>query len=335
MNVKKALVGLMAGLVSAALITGCGGGGGKGGDDPKQPAATPSAKVEMKGEPTSTFQIGSKTAKIYALKGPAADKDFIFVGERVVYANGAIYLHGESSDGKGGDVHGLYKLPLKGDTITGRELVANSDGDDGDKRNLAVCRDKVLFKLKDGGKLALYNGKSLDKSDGKWKDEYDSMVGFAEGGELLMVRSNDVVCVAKQENSDIKGVKTVVDDAKKALKLEDAVLRPVYADANELFLSTPISFDNFTTDLVAFDKNGKFLARYGGVKNDPGDWAVTKKYLVQATANSDVLIYERATGKKVFDSQVRDFAPRYLYSMGGDMILACADETHFFILKLE
>ena len=336
MNLKKAAIGLMVGLVSAALLAGCGGGGGgnKGGDDPKKPAATPSAQVEMKGEPASTFQIGSKTAKIYALKAPAADDNFIFVGERVVYANGAIYLHGEMSDGKGGEVKGLYKLPLQGDTITGKEMVAVSDGDEADKRNLAVCRDKVLFQLKDGNKLGLYNGKSLDKSDSKWKDEYDSMVGFAEGSELLLVRGTDTVCVANQELSDIKGVKVVVDDAKKALKLEDAVLRPVYADANELFLSTPLNFDSFATDLFAFDKNGKLLARYSGGK-EYGEWAVTKHYIVQANANNDVLIYDRSTGKKVFDSQVRDFGPRYLFSMGGDMVLACVDETKFFILDLK
>ena len=40
-------------------------------------------------------------------------------------------------------------------------------------------------------------------------------------------------------------------------------------------------------------------------------------------------------GKKIFDSQVREFAPRYLFSMGGDMVLACADETKFFILDLK
>lgn len=336
MNWKKAAIGLMAGLVSAALLAGCGGGGGnKGGDDPKKPAATPSAQVEMKGEPATTFQIGDKTAKIYALKAPAADDNFLFVGQRVVYANGAIYLHGEMSDGKGGDVQGLYKFPLKGDAITGKEMVAASDGSAGDQRNLAVCRDKVLFQLKDGNKLGLYNGKSLDKSDGKWKDEYDSMVGFAEGNELLLVRGTDTVCTAQQELSDIKNVKVVVDNAKKALKLEDAVLTPVYADANELFLSTPLNFDSFTTDLVVFDKKGKLLARYSGIKNDPGAWAVTKRYIVQACSNSDVLVYDRSTGKKVFDAQVREFAPRYLFSLGGDMVLACADETHFFILDLK
>ncbi len=335
MDLKKKAFGLMAGLVSAALIAGCGGGGGAKSDgDPKKPAATPSAQVEMKGEPTSTFQIGSKTAKIYELKAPAADDNFLFVGQRVVYANGAIYLHGEMSDGKGGDVQGLYKLPLQGDKITGKEMVAASDGDSGDQRNLAVCRDKVLFQLKDGDKLGLYNGKSLDKSDGKWKDEYDSMVGFAEGGELLMVRGTDKVCVAQQELSDIKNVKVVVDDAKKALKLEDAVLCPVYADANELFLSTTLNFDEFTKDLVVFDKNGKLLARYGGMKNDPADWAVTKSYIVQASPNS-MLIYDRSNGKKIFDSKVNGFEPRYLFSMGGDMILACADETKFFILDLK
>ena len=91
MNWKKAALGLMAGLVSATILAGCGGGGGTKTDgDPKKPAATPSAQLELKGEPSSTFRFGSKTAKIYELKGPAADKDFIFTGERVVYANGAI-----------------------------------------------------------------------------------------------------------------------------------------------------------------------------------------------------------------------------------------------------
>ena len=181
---EKVLLGFMACLVSAALLTGCGGGGGKGGDkdgdDSKKPAATPSAKVEMKGAPTSTFQIGNKTAKIYALQGPAQNDNFNFVGvERVVYANGAIYHHGEISDGKGKDVTGLFKMPLNGNVVGERTLVAASDPGIGE-RNLAVCRDMVLFKLKDDGKLALYNGKSLDKSDSKWKDDYDEMVGFAD-----------------------------------------------------------------------------------------------------------------------------------------------------------
>ena len=161
--------------------------------------------------------------------------------------------------------------------------------------------------------------------------------------------------------SVIKNVKVVVDDAKKVLKLEDAVLRPVYADANELFLSTPLSFENFTTDLVVFDKKGKLLARYAGLKDDPADWvvtkfsrsepleealtvsvtcrpadwAVTKHYLVQASATGDVLIYDRSNGKKVFNARVNQFVPRYLYSMGGDMILACDNVTKFYILKLE
>lgn len=106
------------------------------------------------------------------------------------------------------------------------------------------------------------------------------------------------------------------------------------AGANELFLSTPLSFDDFTTDLVVFDKQGKLLARYGGMKNDPADWAVTKRYIIQAGRNG-MLIYDRSNGQKIFDSKVNNFKPRYLYSMGGDMILACADETKFYILDLK
>lgn len=343
---KKLTMGLMAGLISTALLTGCGGGsggssgsGGSGsGDDPKQPAATPSAQIEMKGEPTSTFQIGSKTAKLYELNG-AKLKDrqdnFNLTGERIVFANGAIYLHGEVEKA-GKDIKQLFKLPLNGDTVGEPEPVAESDGDDDDKRNLAVCRDKVLFKLIEGGKLAFYNGKSVDKSEGKWKDEYDGMVGFAETSDLLLVRSLDTICTAKQELSDIKGVKEVVKDARETLKLKDAgPLRPVYADVNEMFLSVEAE-DGFTTDLIAVDKNGKLLNRYNGLKDDPADWAVTRHYLVQAGSQGDMLIYERETGKKVYDSKVRDFEPLHIYAIGGDMLLAYSDwSDKFFILDLK
>ena len=48
MNWKKAALGLMAGLVSATILAGCGGGGGTKTDgDPKKPAATPSAQLEL------------------------------------------------------------------------------------------------------------------------------------------------------------------------------------------------------------------------------------------------------------------------------------------------
>lgn len=337
MNYKKVVLCLMAGLVSASLFTGCLGGGGGQGDDKPKPAATPSAKLELKGEPTSTFQFGNKTAKIYELKGPAADKDFVFVGERIVYANGAIYIHGEASDGKGGDIEGLYKFPIKDDTITGRELVAESDGHSDNSRNLAVSRDNVLFELKEGHKLGIYNGKKLDKSDSKWKDDYDEMVGFAEGNELLLVRSLDTICTAKQELTDIKGIKEVAANVCETLKLNDAgPLRPVYADANEMFLSCQVNADDFTTDLFSFDKNGKFGTRYEGIKQDAADWAVTKHYILQAGSTGEMLIYERATGNRIYDSKVRNLNPQYLYSMGGDMVLIFDSwNNKFVILNLE
>lgn len=335
MLMKRVAAGILAGLLSASLIAGCTGGGGKG-DDSKKPAATPSAKVEMKGEPSSTFPFGNKTAKVFALEGPAAKEDFNFTGERIVFANGAIYHHGETSDGKGGDIAGLYKLPLKGNAITGREFVAKSD-DGPDHRNLAASRGNVLFQLDEGDKLAIYDGKNITKSDSKWKDDYDAMVGFVEGDGLLLVRSLDTICTAKQELSEIKGVKEVVKDAREVLKLKDAgPMRPVYADANELFVSCQVNADDFTTDLFAFDKNGKPGLRYAGIKEDAADWAVTKNYVVQAGKDGAILIYERKSGKKIYDAKARDLNPSYLCSMGGDMILLYDDwNNKFCVLNLE
>ncbi|MBR2216434.1 MAG: hypothetical protein IJ849_11875 [Selenomonadaceae bacterium] len=336
MKFKKLLTGLAACLMATTLFAGCNSGGDKGGDDTKKPAATPSAKIELKGEPTATFQFAKKTAKIYQLDEPAADKDFNFEGQRIVYAGDSIYIHGEASDGKGGDVQGLYKLPLKDNKITGRELVAESDGSDGDYRNLAVSRGNVLFKLKENDKLAIYNGKSVDKSDSRWKDDYDSMVGFVEGAELLMVRDTDTICVGTQELSDITGVKVIAEDVQEKQNLEGGAMRPVYADINELFVSSPTSFDDFKTVLLSFDKNGKLIHRYEGV--GAWDWAVTKNYVLQA-GDDAMVIYDRASGEKLYDSKVRDFAPQYLYSLGGDMVLAYGRDDRldekFFVLNLE
>lgn len=327
---KNVSLGILTGLLSAALLTGCmGGGGGQGsgqgsGDDPKQPAATPSAQVEMKGEPATTFQIGSKTAKLYDLKAPKLgdrEDNFQMTGERMVFAGDALYFHGEMEKAEK-DIEQLFKFTLSGDTLSEPEAVVESDGEEGDHRNLAVCMGKVIFELKDGDRLAFYNGKSVDKSDSKWKDEYEGMVGFVETSDLLLVRSNDTICTAKLELSDIKGVKEVVKDAREALKLPEAgPLLPVYADVNEMFLSLQVDADSFTTDLVSYDKKGKFLRRFNGLKDSAGEWVVTRHYAVQAGSSGDMLIYERETGNKIYDSKVRDFSPTHICFLGGDMIM--------------
>lgn len=337
MYFKKVTLGLMAGLISAALFTGCLGGGdkGSGDNDGPKPAATPSAKIELKGDPTLTFQAGKKTAKLYELKAPADFGDFNFTGQRIVYAHDGIYLRGEAKDSKGKELEGLFKMSLKGDTLAEPEFIAESADDSDQARNLTVSRGDVIFELKEGHKIGIYNGKSLKKSDSKWKDDYDEMVGFVEGSELLLVRHLDEICTANQELSDVTGVKEAVKDARKTTKLEDAVFRPVYGDANELFVSSPLDGDDFTSALFSFDRKGKLLHRYDGLPGE-GEWAVTKQYVLQAGQDGDLAVYERESGQKIYDSKVRDLDPKHFAFLGGDTVLIFDTwNNKFWILSLE
>lgn len=337
MNFKRLTLAITAGLMALSLCSGCGDGQkADNSDNATKPGATPTAKVEMPKEPTYTVPVGNKSIKIYELEG-GLDEDFNFTGERLAFAGDCIYLHGEEEiPGKDEDLEGLYKLPLQGNTLGKRELVAESPSGD-EHRNLTVAGDKVLFQLKEGDKLGLYNGKSLDKSDSKWKDDYDAMMGFAEGKDLLLVRSLDTICTARQELTEVTGIKEVVKDAREVLKLKDArAVRPVYADANELYVSCETDADDFTSDLFSFDKNGKPLKRFEGLKGEGGEWAVTKDYVLQASYGEAVLIYERSTGKKIYDSSLKDVHIGIFCSAGGNLLL-CYDnvKNKFFFLEME
>ena len=344
MNPKKLALCLLTGLLSATLMAGCGGdkGGDKSSDTSSAPKNdAPIAKFELKGEPDMTFPVGSKTAKVYELKGLAADEDFDFTGRRIAFAGDAIYICGEGKDNNGKEVDGaLYKLPIKDMKLSQKEFIAEcyAEGDSG--RNLTVSGGNVLFEQKaDGHKLGVYSGISLSKEPAKWKDDYDTMAGTLYGDDILMVRSLDTICVGKRDVSEIKNVKELAKNVRETVKLKDAQeLIPVYIDDNEVFLSCQTNFDDFSMVLLNFDRQGKYLRTFDGIKNDPGEWAVTKHYILQAGYGGNMVIYDRENAKKVFDSQLRDMEPTHIFPMGDDMLLMCSDhfgELKFYIMNLE
>ncbi|MBO6210349.1 MAG: hypothetical protein J6N99_06625, partial [Schwartzia sp.] len=71
---KRIAAGLLTGLVSAALVTGCGGGGKPSGGSGSGAANNP-PKIEtptrapVSTPPTMTFKFGQTEAKVYELTG--------------------------------------------------------------------------------------------------------------------------------------------------------------------------------------------------------------------------------------------------------------------------
>ena len=236
-----------------------------------------------------------------------------------------------------------FLCTIKDMKLSDKEFVTEAYVDSDHTRNLTVSGGNILFEQKAGGghKLGVYSGLGLGKEPDKWKDDYDEMVGSLEGDDILMVRSLDTICVGKRNLSEIKGVKEVATNVRETIKMKDAgPLRPVYIDANEMFLSCPTDSDGFTTVLLRFDRQGKLLSQYEGIKDIPDGWAVTKHYILQADDDGNMVIYNREDGKRVFDSKLRDMKPSYLAPMGDDMVLLCSNpfghlKLKFFIMDLK
>ena len=183
---KKAMLGLLIG-GAAFCLAGCQEHGDASGME-VEPLAHASSTLEIDGEPDMIFPFDGGQGRIYTIEGPAADRDFVFLGERIVYAHGAIYRHGEGyrppKDGKPDidDWQELYEMPVKDREIHGRFGIEPSKGSGAEKGyNLAACGGYVLFERSKDGLLGLYDGKKSYMGTGPWKEEYCGMVGTSEG----------------------------------------------------------------------------------------------------------------------------------------------------------
>ena len=337
---KKSILGLLVGGLTF-FVAGCQEQGDASGLNVNQePMVQAAATLETEGEPDMTFSFDGGHGSIYTIDGPAADRDFVFLGERIVYAHGAIYRHGEGyrppKDGKQDtdDWQELYELPVKERKIKGRFGIEASIGSGAESGyNLASCGGYVLFERSKDGMLGLYDGKRSYVGTVPWQKEYSGMVGTA-GGELLMVRSPDTICIGKLAGAAISEVRDVVPHALDELQLSQAALRPVRLNEDELFVSVSQG-DGTGEKLCCFDREGDLLACYEGDYSNKTDWAVTENYVLQSSGDN-LSIYKLTTGKKLFAGTLKDLHVKCMYTLDGDRVLVCGyyKRAMFFVLEL-
>jgi hypothetical protein len=298
------------------------------------------SRLELSGAPVAKLYFPDGKGEVLAINGPAADRDFVFLGERIVYAHGAIYRHGEGyrppQDGKQDtdDWQELYELPVKERKIKGRFGIEASKGSGAESGyNLASCGGYVLFERSKDGMLGLYDGKRSYVGTVPWQKEYSGMVGTA-GGELLMVRSPDTICIGKLAGAAISEVRDVVPHALDELQLSQAALRPVRLNEDELFVSVSQG-DGTGEKLCCFDREGDLLACYEGDYSNKTDWAVTENYVLQSSGDN-LSIYKLTTGKKLFAGTLKDLHVKCMYTLDGDRVLVCGyyKRAMFFVLEL-
>ena len=323
---KRIVAGLAAGMLSASLLVGCGGGSGGGSgapknDPPKAAAPAKPARAAVATAPTMTFKFGNEEAKVYELTGVDLKKK-IRTG-KIVKMGDDIFFHTDTV-GEEKETH-INKVTVKGETISGLADLGMS----GDIDELATNGKTVLWQTsrkevpKDS--LAIYDGKERNIG-GKWPG---SIMGDPETGEFVVVRGT-LIKTAKLENGEMKDVKTIIQDYRKTFpEFNMAILKPVCVDKGEMYLRTFLKKEgekNTTPYLVVFDKEGKELRRYEGVKELPRGWAVTENYVIHTGSKGDIRVFDKKSGKVLGDAKI-EMRPFELWTATGNDVIVYDDRA--------
>ncbi|MBR1553262.1 MAG: hypothetical protein IJ631_04535 [Schwartzia sp.] len=326
---KRIVAGLAAGMLSASLLVGCGGGSGGGSgapknDPPKAAAPAKPARAAVATAPTMTFKFGNEEAKVYELTGVDLKKK-IRTG-KIVKMGDDIFFHTDTV-GEEKETH-INKVTVKGETISGLADLGMS----GDIDELATNGKTVLWQTsrkevpKDS--LAIYDGKERNIG-GKWPG---SIMGDPETGEFVVVRGKKIK-IAKLENGEMKDVKTLIEDYSKASPdYERVIFKPVCVDKGEIYLRCYIKKEgekNNTPYLIAFDKDGKELRRYEGVKDLPRGWAVTENYVVHTGSKGDIRVFDKKSGNVIGDAKI-EMRPFELWTATGNDVIVYDDRADKF-----
>lgn len=340
MLLRKPVLSLLAGVLSASIITG---GQGQGGASElivsQESELNVDNRLELDSDPVNKFFFPEGKGRIFAINGPAADRDFAFRGKRMIYAHGAVFRHGEEYRPSGADcdeelLDSLYRFPIENGSIKARWEIESSKGTGTHERNLTVCKDYVLFERSEDGTMWIYDGKKAYGGKVPWKEAYNGMVGTAEG-ELLLVKQPDTICVARLEGMEIGEPQEIIAHAGIYVGKPETVMRPVYLDKDELFVSMPAKDGGEA--LASFSRDGELIMIYDEVDIETSDWAVTDNYVL-AAGSTGLAIYERRSGVAVLtDETTKDFHAVLLHALGGDRVLfyGICENGMFGVIELE
>ena len=318
MDAKRITTGIMAGLLAATLLAGCGGGGGKSsggsGQPPAKPAATGPAvpqRAAVSTAPAMTFNFAGREAKVYEIKGDAT-KDIKSIGGNLVATKDAIYVHGKQAAG-GDNTQYLWKVAYSHENLTGAEPIAPSLA----VHFLATNGKDIYFQDADHN-FAVYDGKTV-RTGKKW--DGNVIFGAPDGGK-------DVYYV---KNGSL--MKFPSDDAAKSTTIFEGITvygaAIAYADGKEFYVRGAIKQDGSTKEkpiLIAYDAQGKELRRFEGVEELPRDWTVTTNYIIHAGSKGVLRIFDRATGNKLDEVTIK-VRPFELFTVTGNDVIMYDDRA--------
>lgn len=306
------------GLLSIALLVGCGGGSGGGSNNPD-------TNKQTKAPPTETFKYGTHEAKVYALSGiDLQDKirtwRLASLGDDIFFQVGNKPAH-------------MAKVTLKGETLSDYVDL----GETGDSTDIAV-NDKVVLWEGHNYKLVTYDGKET-VTNGRWPGQIISKTG--RGGivgreEFFFIKSKTLF-MGKLKDGTLKDTKEIVKDLSAiSPDFNRAQIAPVCSDETGIYLrynvNKPGDNRKFAI-LVALDKNGKEIQRYEGVPGGRREFCVTEKYVVYADAEHNVRVFDKKSGKLLGDAKV-SFQPFALWTIKGNEVLAY-DEVSKQLYRIE
>ena len=326
---KRIAAGLLTGLVSAALLAGCGGGGGKSGGGSGGAAQNNPPKIETPARapvstpPTMTFKFGATEAKVYELTGVDL-KDEIRTN-RIVTMGDDIFFHTDSSKSEDKMGH-VKKVTMKNETIS--NLV--DLGPSGDIHEMTTNGKTVLWqsnrKATEKDKIVIYDGKEA-KVAGKWSG---SPLGDPDSDKFYVIWGHELR-EQTLENGEWKIDKKLIEDYQKLEKGFDRVsFKPVCVSKGEIymryFLPKKDGEKSDTPMLAAFGKDGKMLRTYEGVKELPRGWAVTENYVIATGSQGIFRVYDRKTAKLLGETKI-EMRPFVLWTKTGNDVIVYDDRA--------
>ena len=326
---KRIAAGLLTGLVSAALIPGCGGGGGKPSGGSGSGAANNPPKIETPARapvstpPTMTFKFGATEAKVYELTG--VDLKNIIRTNRIVMLGDDIFFHTDTKYYEDKLQH-VNKVTLKNETIS--NLV--DLGPSGDIHEMTTNGKIVLWqsnrKATEKDKLVIYDGKEA-KAAGKWSGSPEG----DPGSDNFYVLWGHELREQTLENGEWKiGKKLIEDYQKMDPEFGRVSFKNVCVKDGEIyiryFLPKKDGEKEDTPMLIALDKNGKELRRYEGVKELPRGWAVTENYVIHSGSKGDFRVYDRKTAKLLGEAKI-EMRPFVLWTKTGNDVIVYDDRA--------